>query len=410
LPRLAGPLGEYFRLVTEKKLKPDEDQMRLVVKLQRLTEDLLDYTPPVATPSLPSLVRRQRGWPGASPTGPRPYVRPRGIWIHGEVGTGKTLAMDLFYTAIPVERKKRVHFHAFMVSAFAKIHDWQYVLTWTDSSFYLVARDLVQDAWLICLDEFQVPDVATATVVRQLLSSMFELGAVLVATSNRKPDDLYKGGFNRDRHGGFIDLIKDRCDEFHIRSKVDYREEMVKAQVPSMVALFTFEELCGSDGMVGRLSFLAISRLIYCPGDFSTKPLGPADHLTICRKYHTIVVQSVPRMGLAQKNEARRFITFVDAAYENKVKLIISADADPTSLFITTEDPITNPDDSSDAFMHREMMGDLLGTTGRGRLATTAKETQLMMLAILTGEEEKFAFRRAVSRLCEMRGAEWAIT
>ncbi|KAJ3077713.1 hypothetical protein HK102_005014, partial [Quaeritorhiza haematococci] len=451
------PFPEYQRRVALGLLKPDEDQMRAVVKLDRLCEDLLDYRPPeiiqfkfnpsTGTPlkiasgvdelTLPDLKAKSLV-PIISPEDTEPnFVGPRGLWLYGEVGTGKTFVMDLFYENMPVERKKRIHFHEFMQLTYAKINHWQKVPV--DRQKYpvlsLVARDFVSEAWLLCFDEFQVTDIATAAIMKQLFEYMFRLGAVVVATSNRLPDDLYKGGFQRELYSTFIDLLNDRCEVQHLRSSTDYRVEILRdkplAQDKSVFfrrddpeqatafvervsrlfygenlrkktlkvygrdvvipksangkALFTFEELCGS----------------------SNHPLGAADYLAICREYHTIILQSIPQMGLLSKNEARRFITFIDAAYENKVQLICSADAEPEDLFIIMEDP-ADPKlvESADMFMHREMMGDLMGLTGRGRLQKSAHE--LMKLAIFTAEDERFAFRRAVSRLKEMMSETWA--
>ncbi|TPX68091.1 hypothetical protein SpCBS45565_g03327 [Spizellomyces sp. 'palustris'] len=429
---IKGPLSEYFRLVSEKRLRPDEDQMRTIVKLQRLCEDLLDYTPPelsdLSEQSPVTLLARSANVPPNDES--RDVVRladeeeiqgPKGLWIHGEVGTGKTMSMDLFYDSVPIQRKKRVHFNAFTVSAFARIHEWNKRSRPNNLHVTeLVARDLFRDSWLLCFDEFQITDVATASVMRQVFKHMFKLGAVMVATSNRAPEDLYKGGFHREYHSPFVDLLKERCEVLHLRGKVDYRSEMLKqhptartddtyfrldnsAEVDAFIqrvsnlfyghqmpkaadgkALYTFEELCGSEG----------------------KPLGPADYLLICQRYHTIIVQSVPRMGLAQKNEARRFITFIDAAYENGVTVIISADHSPESLFLTTKDPVD--EETADAFMHKEMLGDLMGSTGRGTRMKEAGEDRMSGLAIFTGAEEQFAFKRAVSRLLEMRSQLWA--
>ncbi|KND00254.1 uncharacterized protein SPPG_04585 [Spizellomyces punctatus DAOM BR117] len=443
--RQIGPLSEYFRLVSEKRLRPDEDQMRTIVELQRLCEDLLDYEPPelsdLSEQSPVTLLARSAIVTPNDES--RDVVRladeeevhgPKGLWIHGEVGTGKTMAMDLFYESVPIQRKKRVHFNAFTVSAFARIHEWNKRSRPNNLHVTeLVARDLFRDSWLLCFDEFQITDVATASVMRQVFKNMFKLGAVMVATSNRAPEDLYKGGFHREYHSPFVDLLKERCEILHLRGKVDYRSEMLKehptprtddtyfrldnpAEVDAFIervsnlfygqqikrdkltlygrevivpkaadgkALYTFEELCGSEG----------------------KPLGPADYLLICQRYHTIVVQSVPRMGLAQKNEARRFITFIDAAYENGVTVIISADHSPESLFLTTKDPVD--EETADAFMHKEMLGDLMGSTRRGTGMKEAGEDRLSGLAIFTGAEEQFAFKRAVSRLLEMRSQLW---
>ncbi|KAJ3144313.1 Lactation elevated protein 1, partial [Irineochytrium annulatum] len=359
------------------------------------------------------------------------FIGPRGLWIHGEVGTGKTLVMDLFYNAMPTARKRRVHFHRFMTGVYSKINDFNRISAASTARqaahvTQLVAREWVKDAWLVCFDEFQVTDVATATLMRQIFAHMFRLGAVVVATSNKAPDDLYTGGFQNNIYLPFIDLIKDRCDVLHIRSKTDYRELMLQekpqavdnrmyykldtdankaafvqvfkfdiygrtATVPRAVngmALFTFDELCGS----------------------SLNPFGPVDYLELCMRFHTIVLQSVPVMGLLEKNEARRFITFIDAAYENKVKLIMSAEDDPQNLFAT--EPITplGPRTTSDSAMHREMLGDLAGEMRAARESTKTPEGSLgnlNRLAILTAEDERFAFRRAVSRVLEMGSSEY---
>ncbi|KAI8824947.1 AFG1-like ATPase-domain-containing protein [Fimicolochytrium jonesii] len=447
-----GPLPQYFQLVSEKQLRPDEDQMRAVVKLQRLCETLLDYQPPTRAihfegfdqpPSKPGEELRV----GNTRTKDLVHVDlgdessiPKGVWIHGEVGTGKSMAMNLFYESMPLQKKKRVHFNAFTVSIFRRIHKWNnrtrpHHLHVTE----LVAHEMFHEAWLLCIDEFQITDVATATVIRQVLQHMFRMGAVMVATSNRSPDDLHKGGFHREHHSPFIDLINKRCDVVHLRGKTDYREQLLQQETAEKkftdtyyrlddpeqteafiervarlfygkrlrkdhfelygrsveitkaadgMALVTFDELCGS----------------------GPRPWGPADYLLLCQRYHTIVLQSVPVLGLVQKNEARRFITFIDAAYENKVKLIISAEAEPDDLFVTIDDPLKTPDESSDEFMHKEMLGDLMGLTRRGTNMSKQGKSfgELSKLAIFTGEDEKFAFRRAVSRLKEMRTSVWA--
>ncbi|KAJ3320137.1 hypothetical protein HDU76_000367 [Blyttiomyces sp. JEL0837] len=485
-----GPLPEYRRRIGLNLLKPDQDQLRAVKRMQDLCEDLLDYKPPEIKmlPGSPLsfagylMTGANGGPPLLSPNawagkslipilidGMEPdFIGPRGLWIHGEVGTGKTLVMDLFYETLPTPHKRRIHFHHFMQSVYAKINDFHHIDSSTPARFAYssttsntntntnvtaaVARELVRTSWCWCFDEFQVTDVGTASVMRMVFAEMFRLGAVVVATSNRKPEDLYRGGFKREMYGPFIDLIKDRCDEFHMRSDIDYRNVMLQESklkqdtvyykldtdkniqafiqrvsdlfygkpvkqesftvygrevtVPKAadrVAMFTFEQLCGNN---------------------DTKPMGPADYLELCRRYHTIILQSVPVMGLAQKNEARRLITFIDAAYENKVQLIISADDDPENLFVTapqvsTKDPSSSssstktdweddPNESADAVMHREMMGDLLGgisfiETTNPSSSPTANSLAITKLAIFTGEDERFAFRRAVSRIQEMR-------
>ncbi|KAJ3114736.1 hypothetical protein HDU96_001735 [Phlyctochytrium bullatum] len=460
-----GPLSEYRRMVATGELKPDQEQLRAVVQLQKLCEDLLDYKPPdiKALPGKPLWKRgfklfgrsggdynlSENAFAGSSlipilVDGEEPdYIGPRGLWIHGEVGTGKTLLLDLFHRTMPTPHKHRAHFHHFISSLHAKLRDWS--LLPVDSPARAasghvtaaIARELVAEGWLLCFDEFQVTDVATAVLVRQVLASMFRMGAVMVVTSNRAPEELYQGGFQKSIYAPFIDLIKERCNVLTVRSETDYRVVMAKeaplakgqemyfnisdpqtterfmkrvlelfrnqnpkkktfkiygrtVTVPKATedgkAIFTFDQLCGSHD----------------------DPMGPVDYLELCSRYHTILVQSVPVMGLAQKNEARRFITFLDAAYENKVKVIMSADASPDSLFVTSpQTPLgaAPPDDSPDAVMHREMLGDLLGGFELVRGVTGddgTTSTDVRKLAIFTGSDERFAFRRAVSRIKEM--------
>ena len=166
------------------------------------------------------------------------FIGPRGLWIHGEVGTGKTFIMDLFFNSIPVKSKKRIHFHHFMHSVHSKINDWHRLNPMSAARqsskghvTALVARELMREAWLICFDEFQVTDVATAVLMRQLFAHMFRMGAVIVATSNRIPDELYRGGWQKNIYGPFVELIKDRCEIYDMRSKQDYRDVIAQGYI-----------------------------------------------------------------------------------------------------------------------------------------------------------------------------------
>nr|KAJ3420165.1 hypothetical protein HK105_006016 [Polyrhizophydium stewartii] len=395
--RLVGPLPEYRRRIAANMIRADEDQHRAAVALQKLCESLLDYSPPA--------------WDA-------PQTR---------LSTGKTMIMDMFFDTVPVERKMRMHFHAFMLSVYAKAHDWHKLdgLAKQEHVMDRVARDILASSWLICLDEFQITDIATAAILKQIFRALFLHGAVIVTTSNRLPHELYAGGFQRSHNQNFIDMLNERCHLVHLRSDMDYRtkthfdgpdavarsyykiitpedadafvkrvgklfygKEVRSASVRTHgfnqtihraadgIALFTFEELCGS----------------------SVNPWGPAQYLRLCASFHTIVVQGIPVMGLVERNEARRFITFVDAAYENKA----SGPPHPDDLFIVA--PIGDDQDTADSVMHREMMGDLIGeATPLGDAKSRDDGTNLFRLAIFTGEEERFAFRRAVSRLKEMQ-------
>ncbi|KAJ3094446.1 hypothetical protein HDU97_008043 [Phlyctochytrium planicorne] len=482
-----GPLPEYQRRIAMGLLKPDQEQFQAVVRLQKLCEDLLDYEPP-AIKALPGKPLWQRGFKLLGKDGGAPktkensfagssmiplwmdsddspeFVGPRGLWIHGEVGTGKTLLLDLFHSTFPTSRKLRTHFHPFLSSLLVKLNDFNSLHPTSPAKLSTphptmsVARDIIltptpsSPIWLISFDEFQVTDVASAVILRQVLSHMFGMGCVMVVTSNRAPEELYQGGFQRSVYGPFVDLIRDRCEVLRVRGKRDYRvlladekpaaatEEMYfnlsdgeaigrymervmklfqnqerkkqffevygrKVIVPAATqdgkAIFRFDQLCGSN----------------------ENPLGPVDYLELCSRYHTILVQTVPVMGMAMKNEARRFITFLDAAYENRTKVIMSADDTPENLFVmeppkptetdsadpttSASSPATPPqpqqqEESPDAVMHREMLGDLLGGFEVIRNPTSPTGFDVRRLAILSGSDERFAFRRAVSRIKEM--------
>ncbi|KAI9008021.1 AFG1-like ATPase-domain-containing protein [Gaertneriomyces semiglobifer] len=422
---------EYNRLVTSKQLKPDEDQLRAVVKLQRLSETLLDYSPR----DLPR-IGQNRNDETRSPNdamrsyakgnklvhvgGPNEYDAPKGLWIHGEVGTGKTMIMNLFFEFMPLARKKRVHFDAFMIALFGKIHAWNnrprpYDLHVT----HLVAREIVEESWLLCFDEFQITDVATALIMRQVLQEIFLMGGVVVATSNRAPQDLYKGGFHREHHSPFIELLAERCETMHLRGTKDYREVILNEQLVESSKETYFrcdinQEASAFNALVTslvngrqmtprRLAVYDRELLVPMAGEGIAiytfvelcEKARPADYLVLCQHYHSIVVKDIPVMDLSKKNEARRFIAFVDAAYENQVHLIISAASDPDGLFVANSAKVDID------IMHLDMIGTMLS-------ATRNSSSDVTNLSLFTGEEEKFAFRRAVSRLKEMRAAVWS--
>ncbi|KAI8852307.1 AFG1-like ATPase-domain-containing protein [Chytridium lagenaria] len=361
-----GPLPEYRRRIALGLLKPDQEQLRAVVRLQKLCEDLLDYSPPEIKPfsgkplwqrgfkvfgrdgGMQKLTENAFAGKSIIPVlidGEEPdYIGPRGLWIHGEVGTGKTLLLDLFHASMPTALKHRLHFHHLVSSIHAKLRDWSNLpmdsaARQSDAHVTMaIAREMVAEGWLLCFDEFQVTDVATAVIVRQVLAGMFRLGAVMVVTSNRAPDELYQGGFQRSVYAPFIDLIKERCDVVHVRSETDYRAVMAEERPPPqkeqvylylmtrkgnksiLSASWVFLEMTMSRKR--RSQCMAVPSLFPKPRRWKShfcirrslrlqrNPMGPVDYLELCSRYHTLVVQNVPIMGLAQKNEARRFIRF----------------------------------------------------------------------------------------------------
>ena len=415
-----GPLAEYQRRLRLGILKPDQDQFRTAVALQTLADKLEQYEPEPHRPlfRLPRLLKNERkienvvSSQNSLVSMPLNQVKygPKGLWLHGGVGTGKTMLMDIFYDTVAVRSKTRTHFHTFMLQNYRRIHE--HLKTNSDKHVMSVlAAEILSNSWLICLDEFQNPDIASAAIMKALFSKLFAMGAVLVTSSNRLPKDLYTRGFHRADNQEFIKLLGERNTVLKFTSKNDYRltgeiathqsyflcntpeskdaflkrvfalfngkslksrfiganGHVVRHYTQDGVAIFTFEELCGSN----------------------IPPWGPTEYFRICETFQTIVVQSVPQMGLLEVNEAKRFITFIDAAYENKTKLIISADAEPEDLFIVSDQQISNA--STDDLLDRDEDWNKVGGGDK-----------LLNLAIFAAEEEKFAFKRAVSRIREM--------
>lgn len=246
----------------------------------------------------------------------------------GGVGRGKSMLMDLFFEHAPVERKRRVHFHAFMLEVHKHIHPWRQQGRQSQTRIGAdpippVADIITESATLLCFDEFQVHNPADAMILRRLFTALFGNGIVVVSTSNRVPDDLYQGGLNRDRFQPCIDLLKERLDivvldeDFtRLTDAADGKPDQIvlrgrRIVVPEAakgVARFSFSDLCES-------------------------AVGAEDYLAIAQLYHTVIVADVPRLSAEKRNEAKRFVTLIDALYEHKVKLIISAAAAAEDLY-----------------------------------------------------------------------------
>lgn len=276
----------------------------------------------------------------------RPDV-PRGVYMWGGVGRGKSFLMDSFYSVVPLVRKTRVHFHEFMRAVHRQLDELKGVANPLDE----VARRIAKKYRLICFDEFHVSDVADAMLLYNLLNALFENGVSFVMTSNYQPDSLYPDGLHRDRMLPTIALLKDKLDVMNVDSGNDYRKralEQVKAYVTP---------LCAATDQVLREDFLRIAEVadedahINIEGrdlralrragsviwfDFATLCGGPRsqnDYLEIASRFHTVILSSVPAMSAAMSSEARRFTWLIDVFYDNKVKLIMSAEVSPEQLY-----------------------------------------------------------------------------
>ena len=277
----------------------------------------------------------------------------RGLYLWGGVGRGKSMLMDLFFEAAPLERKRRVHFHAFMQEVHAALHEAR--KTGVDDAILPVAADIVAHVDLLCFDEMQITDVADAMIVGRLFERMFDAGVTVVTTSNRPPRDLYKDGLNRQVFLPFIALIERHMEVLELRAAQDYRQ----GRLSGSPVYFTPNDHAARralnalwdgllDGEAHPLVLRVKGRDVELPAfrngvaragffDLCGHPLGPADYLAIADAVRVLILTDIPQLGRSNFNEARRFVTLIDALYEARVRLICSAAAAPEYLYIEGE-------------------------------------------------------------------------
>ncbi len=334
----------YRALVSDRGFEFDPAQAELAWKLDALSAGLEDYRPEPKPGAFGWLI----GHKAAEP--------PRGLYIHGPVGGGKTMLMDMFFDAVTGPSKRRAHFHAFMADVHARLHQWRQALkrgeVVGEDPIAPVAAELAREASLLCFDEFSVRDIADAMILSRLFAALFAAGVVVVATSNVAPDDLYRDGLNRALFLPFIALMHERLEVVELDARTDDRlEKLKRAPVyyapigPKADAALdaAFRALTGHDkGEPARIELLgrhfdvpqAIDGVARFDFDaLCRRPLGSPDYLEIAQRFHTVVLDRIPALQASERNEAKRFIILIDALYDMRVKLIASAAGEPKTLY-----------------------------------------------------------------------------
>ncbi|HEU5097147.1 MAG TPA: cell division protein ZapE [Reyranella sp.] len=345
-----GPAANLAARRAAGQIHSDPVQEKVVQRLQHVHDQFSALARPASRPGLLSRLGfgRSEG----------PSEGPRGLYIWGPVGRGKSMLMDLFFADAPTAKKRRVHFHEFMLEVHDRLHRRREELAASGAppeadTIVPIAREIARQTRLLCFDEFQVTNIADAMILGRLFETLLDEGVTVIATSNRAPDDLYKNGLQRDRFLPFIELLGKRLEILELGGGQDYRLGRMRKLELYLTPLGawatakldeTFRALTdGADGepRVLRTQGRDVEVPRAAPGvamahymDWCAKPMGAADFLCIADHFHTVILAEIPKMGPENRDKAARFVTMVDAFYERKVKFICSAAAPPDRLYV----------------------------------------------------------------------------
>jgi cell division protein ZapE len=338
--------ARYAAGVAAGRIEQDIAQLAVVDMLARLEARIVEYRLARKSSSL--------GWMFGSRE--KRQSRIKGLYIYGDVGRGKTMLMDLFFESSPVQRKRRAHFHEFMIDVHERIHAIRQKMKLgehaAEDPIQQAATELAGEAWLLCFDEFHVTDIADAMILGRLFAQLFEHGVVLVATSNVEPEELYKEGLNRALFVPFIHMLEQHMDIVRLAARTDFRLEKLAGMWAWYVPADAAADAALDDawrrlapGRDGEPQELALKRRnVHVPlaamgvarfsfRDLCEQPLAAADYLRIAHEYHTVILDRIPVTTFETRNAAKRFIILIDTLYDMNVKLIASAEAEPEALY-----------------------------------------------------------------------------